>query len=199
MLRSVILALGGVFLAQGVLNQSAFAQMPAGDPAEGRKKATMCRTCHGIEGLAKIPIAPNIGGEPASYISRQLIAFRAGARTHEMMSVVAKSLDDQTIADVAAWYAEQKASATLPAGKTDAQAPETCVACHGTEGIATMEDAPNLAGETVMYLDTQLKAFRGGKRTHEIMSDIAADLSDEDIRELAEWYSGIKLNIEKAK
>jgi len=194
MLRGIVLALGGVFLAQG-----AFAEMPAGDPEAGRKKATMCRTCHGLEGLAKIPIAPHIGGEPEGYIARQLIAFRSGERTHEMMSVVARSLDDQTIADLAAWYALQKVSAALPAGKTDAQAPETCVACHGAEGIATMEDVPNLAGETVMYIDTQLKAFRGGKRTHEIMSGIAADLSDDDIRALAEWYSGINLTIEKAQ
>ena len=194
MLRGIILGLGGVFLAQ-----TALADMPAGDPAAGHKKAGMCRTCHGIEGLAKIPIAPNIGGEPAAYIMRQLVAFRAGTRVHEMMSVVAKSLDDHTIADVAAWYSEQKASSSLPAGKTDADAPQTCVPCHGAEGIAVMEDAPNLAGETVMYIDTQLKAFRTGKRTHEIMSDIAAKLSDEDIRALAEWYSGIKLKIEKAK
>lgn len=194
MLRAIILGLGGVLLAQ-----TAFAEMPAGDPAAGRKKAGMCRTCHGIEGLAKIPIAPNIGGEPAAYIMRQLTAFRAGTRTHEMMSVVAKGLDDQTIADVAAWYAKQKASSSLPAGKTDTDAPEACVSCHGAEGIASMEDAPNLAGETVMYIDTQLKAFRSGKRTHEIMSGIAANLSDDDIRSLAEWYSGIKLKIEKAK
>ena len=192
--RVVVLSLGGIFLAQ-----AAFAEMPAGDPVAGHKKANMCRTCHGIEGLAKIPIAPNIGGEPAAYIVRQLTAFRSGMRIHEMMSVVAKSLDDQTIADVAAWYAEQKASVTMPAGKTAANAPEACVSCHGAEGIAVMEDAPNLAGETVMYIDTQLKAFRSGKRIHEIMSDVAAKLSDDDIRALAEWYARIKLKIEKAQ
>jgi cytochrome c553 len=62
-----------------------------------------------------------------------------------------------------------------------------------------MEGAPNLAGESVIYLDTQLKAFRSGKRTNEIMSAIAEGLSDEEIRSAADWYSGIKLTIEPAK
>lgn len=171
------------------------ADEPAGDPAEGRKVAGTCRTCHGLEGYAKIPIAPHIGGEPAAYIEQQLDAFRAGTRTHEMMSVVAAGLSDKQIADVAAWYASQSTQVALPAGKSEDDAPELCVACHGAEGLSQLPDAPNLAGETVMYIDTQLKAFRSGKRTHEIMTEIAADLKDEEIRTLAEWYANVKLTI----
>lgn len=192
MLRAVVLGLGGMFLAQ-----AAFAETPAGDPGKGRKAAGMCRTCHGLDGFAKIPIAPHIGGEPAAYIVHQLTAFRDGTREHEMMSVVAKSLTDEAIADLAAWYSSQKAVASLPAGANEDQAPEACVACHGSDGLSQMEDAPHLAGESVMYIDTQLKAFRTGKRTHDIMSEIAAGLSDEDIRTLAEWYAAVKLKIEK--
>lgn len=194
MRRAFVIALGGIFLAQGAL-----AEQPAGDAAEGKKRAGMCRTCHGLDGFARIPIAPHIGGEPAPYIEHQLTAFRDGTRTHEMMSVVAKGLDDQAIADLAAWYASQTAHATLPAGAAADSAPEDCVACHGVLGLSELEDAPNLAGETVMYLDTQLKAFRTGKRTHDIMSEVAAGLSDEQIRTLAEWYSSIELKIEPAK
>ncbi|WP_417686008.1 c-type cytochrome [Roseibium sp.] len=193
MLRHAFIVLGGVFLAQGAL-----AEAPQGDPASGKAKAGMCRTCHGLDGFAKIPIAPHIGGEPAPYLVHQLTAFREGTRTHEMMSVVAKGLDDQAIADLAAWYSSQRASAALPAGKEADMAPEACVACHGADGLSELEDAPNLAGETVMYIDTQLKAFRTGKRVHEIMSEVAAQLSDEEIRAVSEWYSGVKLKIEQA-
>lgn len=194
MLAALFLSLGGIIFAQAAMSEEI-----VGDPAAGRKQAGMCRTCHGLEGYAKIPIAPHIGGEPVAYIVHQLTAFRDGTREHEMMSVVAKSLSDEAIADLAAWYSSQKAVATLPANVSEDAAPETCVACHGANGLSKMEDVPNLAGETTMYIDTQLKAFRTGKRTHEIMTEIAADLSNEDIRAFAEWYAAIKLNIEKAR
>ena len=90
-----------------------------------------------------------------------------------MMSVVAAGLSDQQIADVAAWYAAQAATAVPPPGFDPAGAPEACVACHGADGIAVIAEAPNLAGENTIYIDTQLKAFRSGKRVSDIMTPIA--------------------------
>ena len=55
---------------------------------------------------------------------------------------------------------------------------------------------PHIAGESEIYLITQLKAFRSGKRTHEIMSIIAADLKDQEIADLAAWYASIKISVE---
>lgn len=186
-------AFGGAILAGAI----AASGQPAGDPETGRRVAGMCRTCHGLDGVAKIPIAPHIGGETAGYIARQLLAFRDGSRMHEMMSVVAASLSDEQIADVAAWYAAQTPVATLRADPEDA--PEACVACHGADGIATLPEAPNLAGETNIYIETQLKAFRTGKRRHEIMSPIAADLTDADMREVADWYAAVGFTTEPPK
>ena len=190
MIKGKLLSLGGIFLVGAVCAQT------AGDPAEGRKLAGQCRTCHGIDGYAKIPIAPHIGGEPAAYITSQLTSFRDGTRTHEMMSVVAKSLTNHQIADLAAWYASHAVKATLTADASGA--PEACVACHGQNGIGLAEDVPNLAGETNIYIDTQLKAFRGGKRTHELMSAVAAGLTDEEIRAAADWYASVKIEITNA-
>lgn len=181
------LALGGLMLAGVAAAQDADA---------GRKVAGMCRTCHGLDGYARVPIAPHIGGEPAGYLEAQLHAFKSGVREHEMMSVVAASLSDQQIADVAAWYAAHRATATLPASVDADAAPDLCVACHGADGISRHDDAPNLAAETNIYLDTQLKAFRRGKREHEIMSAVAADLTDDDIRAVANWYAAIGLSID---
>ncbi|WP_146591630.1 c-type cytochrome [Puniceibacterium confluentis] len=190
MIRALFLGLGGVILAGAVSAET------AADPAEGRKLAGQCRTCHGIDGFAKIPIAPHIGGEPAGYLAAQLTAFRDGSRTHEMMSVVAQSLSDQQIADLAAWFASHTATATLTADASDA--PDLCVACHGADGIGQMDDVPNLAGETNIYIETQLKAFRIGKRTHEVMSAIAADLTDAEIRAAADWYAAVRIEISTA-
>ena len=66
-----------------------------------------------------------------------------------------------------------------------------CAACHGVLGIGTLPDTPNLAGQPRIYLIEQLKAFRGGKRSHEVMSLIARPMTDADIADLADWYSSI--------
>jgi len=194
MRQIMLLALGGAFLAQ-----MSSAQEVTGDLEAGRKLAAQCRTCHGIEGHAKMPIVPHIGGENPAYIDHQLTAFRDGQRVHEMMSVVAKGLSDQAIADLAAWYSAQEPVAELAPGQDPANAPEACIACHGADGIAQIEDAPNLAGETVMYIDTQLKAFRTGKRTHDVMSGIAAEMSNDEIRAVAEWYSSVRFEVTPAQ
>ena len=86
----------------------------AADAAAGKEKASACRTCHGIDGIAKIPIAPHIAGESEIYLQTQLKAFRSGKRVHEIMSVIAKDLTDEDIADLAAWYGSIKITATMP-------------------------------------------------------------------------------------
>ena len=86
----------------------------AGDLAVGKKKARACRTCHGIDGLARIPIAPHLAGESRVYIETQLKAFRSGKREHEMMTVVAEGLSDEDISDLAAWYSAIEITAKMP-------------------------------------------------------------------------------------
>ncbi len=55
--------------------------------------------------------------------------------------------------------------------------------------------APNLAGQNEWYLAKQLRDYRSGKRTHQFMSIVAKDLSDEDIDDLAAWYASIKITV----
>lgn len=87
----------------------------AADPVKGRElAASQCRTCHGLDGIAKIPIAPHLAGESRVYLETQLKAFRSGKREHEMMSVIAKDLTDEEISHLAAWYESIEISATLP-------------------------------------------------------------------------------------
>jgi cytochrome c553 len=87
---------------------------PPGDPAAGRTKARQCAVCHGIDGVAKRPDAPNIGGESEQYLTRQLEAFRSGERHHEEMSIIAAGLSDQDIADLVAWYSSLKLEVRMP-------------------------------------------------------------------------------------
>jgi cytochrome c553 len=86
----------------------------AGSIAAGRQKAQQCQTCHGLDGLSKLPDAPNIAGSPEPYLARQLNAFRKGERKNEMMSIVVQPLSDQDIADLAAYYAAIELTAKPP-------------------------------------------------------------------------------------
>lgn len=84
------------------------------DAAAGRTKAAICVTCHGADGMSRLPNAPHLAGQPEFYLSEQLKAYRAETRKDPMMTVIAKPLTDQDIADLAAWYASIKVTATPP-------------------------------------------------------------------------------------
>lgn len=71
----------------------------------------------------------------------------------------------------------------------------TCAVCHGIDGIAKVPDAPHLAGENAQYIIRQLQAFKAGTRQHEQMSIIAQGLSEDDIANVAAWYSSIKISV----
>jgi cytochrome c553 len=92
------------------LSSPAFAQ----DATAGRKKTALCQTCHGVDGLGRLPDAPHLSGQPAVYLERQLRAFRSGERRSDMMSIVAKTLSDDDIRDLAAHYASIKIEVKVP-------------------------------------------------------------------------------------
>jgi cytochrome c553 len=76
----------------------------AGDVKAGRAKAQMCQACHGMDGLSKTPDAPNIAGQTEQYLVAQLQAFKTGTRKNDAMSVVAPTLSDADIEDLAAYF-----------------------------------------------------------------------------------------------
>ena len=100
-------------LAAALLLLASSAAMAA-DLAAGKEKAAMRATCHGLDGVATAPDAPNIAGDSAFYLAEQLKAFRSGARQHQQMSIIAQGLEDADIADLAAWYAAIEVTATMP-------------------------------------------------------------------------------------
>lgn len=101
-----------MLLALAILAAAAPAQ--AGDAAAGKALVGKCKTCHGVDGIARMPIAPHIAGESTIYLETQLKAFRSGKRVNEIMSVVAKDLTDEEIADLAAWYSSIKFTVQMP-------------------------------------------------------------------------------------
>ena len=77
--------------------------------------------------------------------------------------------------------------------KIGRQKAQACMVCHGQNGLSTQPDAPNLAGQPALYISTQLKAYRSGDRRHEMMAMMAQTLSDEDIQNVAAWFSSIRI------
>jgi cytochrome c553 len=65
----------------------------------------------------------------------------------------------------------------------------TCQACHGLDGKSIAPNYPNLAGQHESYLVKALADYRAGRRTNPIMAPMAANLSDQDIEDLAAWYA----------
>ena len=86
----------------------------AGDRVAGKKVMVKCQVCHGKDGLAKLPEAPNIAGQKEAYLVKTLKAFKAGERQNEQMTVVVKGLSDEDIANVAAYYSSIKITVEIP-------------------------------------------------------------------------------------
>lgn len=93
----------------------------------------------------------------------------------------------------AAAFVPAATAADAAAGKKKAAA---CAVCHGLDGLSKNPDAPNLAGDSATYIVSQLKAFQAGTRQSEQMSIMAEGLSEDDIANLAAWYSSIKVKVE---
>jgi cytochrome c553 len=71
-----------------------------------------------------------------------------------------------------------------------------CSLCHGHNGVASLPNAPHLAGQQAIYLNEQLRNYRSGKRQNEVMNMIAKQLTDSEIAQLAAWFSAIKVTVE---
>ena len=68
----------------------------------------------------------------------------------------------------------------------------TCVACHGPDGISIAPNYPNLKGQKEAYLAKAIKDFRDGVRKDPTMNAMAAPLTDDDIANIAAYYSSLK-------
>ena len=95
----------------GIANVAAAADV-VGDAKKAENKVAMCIGCHGIPGykatFPEVYQVPMLGGQSAKYIENALKAYQKGDRNHPSMRGIAAGLSDQDIADVAAYYAQQK-------------------------------------------------------------------------------------------
>lgn len=180
-----------------------------GNAEVGADKIAVCLACHGNDGnMSQLPDVPMIGGQNEKYLLKQMLDIKSGARTAPLMTGMLNALNEQDLADVAAYYASQPA----PTGAADpekAALGETlyragnaeigvaaCTACHSPNGRG-LDSAgyPALSGQDVGYSVMQLKNFRDGVRMNDdgaVMRSIAQRLSDAEIEALASYAAGLR-------
>ena len=86
------------------LATSIFAADIVGDASLGRAKAAACAACHGPKGINAMGGFPNLAGQNEAYLVTSLKAFREKKRKADSMNTIAAALDDQDIANLAAYY-----------------------------------------------------------------------------------------------
>ena len=115
---ALLSACGGSPAEPGLARATTVNALPEGRIAEGEARANVkgaatgqsCIDCHGADGNVPLdPTYPKIGGQYRDYLAHALQAYRSGSREHALMSNQATDLDDQQIADLAAYFASRPA------------------------------------------------------------------------------------------
>ena len=191
-----LLALGASFAVQ--------AQTPvvAGDAKRGHDLSYTCMGCHAIPNYKNVyPTysVPKLRGQRPEYLIAALKAYKSGERSHGTMHSQASSMTDQDMADIAVYIAGDsvltQSVSDVPATARP-KASEVCLACHGTNGVGITADYPTISGQHKDYLARALIDYKKGGRKNAIMGGMAAQLTSEDIEQLATFYSQQKPALE---
>lgn len=176
-----------------------------GDPDAGRTKFYTCLGCHGIGGHSSTYPnyhVPKVGGQHPEYLVAALQAYRSGARQHPSMSGSASSINEQDMLDIAAYLGRFRSihERTAHAGDVEAgrKAAHACVSCHAEDGNP-QDTYPRLAAQYQDYLVKVLEEYRSGTRKNAVMNGIAANLSDEDIKNISAYYASQKKGLTVVK
>lgn len=172
----------------------------AADPILGKSKSQMCMSCHGENGIGVKKDIPNIAAQPALSIFYQLIQFRDGLRKGGNMEMFVKSLTNEDIKDIAAYFSQLPAPPAksggdvvkIALGEKIAQQ-NYCNSCHA-EKFQGQQQAPRLAGQSAEYFIKQLKDLRSATRIDMdgTMGSAAKSLTDEEIEALAAYAETLK-------
>jgi cytochrome c553 len=183
-------------------------RMGSGDPATGKTRSYFCQGCHGETGMSAEDMIPNLAGQYADYIVKQIRNFRSGARTHQIMNAMSKTINDAELVDIAAFFSSQKkmqgsGTGDYPVAKNlflngDAGRDiPPCMSCHGENGKGQAPDVPIypvIGGQHKAYLRAQLMNWRSGERSNSpdgVMNKVANKLTDAEIEALTAYISGM--------
>ena len=171
-----------------------------------------CSMCHGSDGGGRDSSAfPRIAGQNHNYFYLSMQAYARGKRNSGIMEPIAAAMPDETMRDLARYYAERKQAAssqqrardaaTIARGKQIAeqgipsQRVPICAECHGPGPDRRNPNYPELAGQYAEYLVLQLTLFkkqqRGGTANAHLMRRVAHGLTAEQMRDVASYYESL--------
>lgn len=192
---------------------SANAQDIKGDATAGAQKNALCVGCHGIQGyhigFPEVHKVPKISGQGAGYIRAALNAYKSGERKHPSMRTLAASLNDQDIADLAAYYESSGSGVNVPATAAEGSvkaaelmAKGGCTSCHGANLSKPIDPSyPKIAGQHADYLYVALRSYKINEkpmigRSHPVMAGIAKQFSDKEMKVLADYVASLPSEIQ---
>ena len=200
-----------LLLTLGITGAAVAAEGPVkGDATAGQAKAAVCGACHGPDGNSPAPNFPKLAGQGERYLSKQMHDIKDGKRTVLEMTGMLINLNDQDLADLAAYFASQKGSVGAADPKLVARGEKlfrggdlekglpACTGCHSPNGAGNAAAGfPHLSGQHATYIAKQLTDFRKEEagRANDgdamTMRTIARKLSDEDIAALSSYIQGL--------
>tara|TARA_B100000282_G_scaffold82901_1_gene57620 strand:- start:929 stop:1567 length:639 start_codon:yes stop_codon:yes gene_type:complete len=205
LLSLIILVSGSIYAAS---DKAEIKAVKRGDPQAGSELVATCAGCHGADGNSVVGQWPTLAGQRESYTLAQLIHVQKGERMIESMMGLLDNYSEDQLRDIAAFYAAQEVKVgqadsinfelgqrIYRAGNLSNGVP-ACTGCHGPQGKG-VESAgyPMLSGQKAEYVVTSLVAYKNGERVHssnaKIMQGIAARLTTEEIRAVANYVSGL--------
>ncbi|PSC06323.1 cytochrome c4 [Alsobacter soli] len=184
-----------------VVITSALPATPAPDAiGRGATLAQQCAICHGPTGVSRAD-SPNLAGQYAASIYKQLADFKNGARVNAIMSPFAANLSERDMQDLAAYYAylprlpgyhpqQSQPAPKIVINGAPMRGVAPCGSCHGA--LDNKTGSPWLEGQPAAYVKAQLQAFASGERRNDIsqqMRNIARRMTPEEIDQAAEWYA----------
>jgi cytochrome c553 len=176
--------------------------------------STVCAACHGADGNSASAANPSLAGQLPEYITLQLTHFKSGVRNNPVMAAIVSNLTPEDMRALGLYFGAKtpKAAAAkdpmlaaagqkLYRGGSAANATPACASCHAPNGGGIPVRYPRLSGQYADYTFAQLQAFKAGERgmdkdgkdtNGKIMNQIAARMSEHDMRAVAEYTSGLR-------
>lgn len=187
-------------LAAAILAAALPAAAAAQDRARGAELAAQsCVNCHGANGRSQMEDIPSLAGQPADFITLQMILFREGIRQVPAMTPFAAGVPDRDIEDLAAFFASlppgppqdrRPRDAALFAAGQAITGPRHCASCHG-EDYGGRNQIPRIAAQREEFLARTMAEYRDGRRigADQQMNSAVFGLSDRDIAALAHYLA----------
>ena len=169
------------------------------DIAAGKQLAQrFCADCHGAAGISSIGNVPNLAGQRAAYLYREMRAYLMGARGNDTMNGAITYLSADAVSNVAAYYATlapaQPAVSSDSMGEVDPiqagkMAAAVCAGCHGEGGVSTTPGMPSLVGQEQKYMVAAMTAYKTGERKNDAMKAMLATTTDASLDNIALFYA----------